>query len=277
MSKFVRSFFAAALLCAVATAASAQPLPVAVEVSGNTANVRIGLAGAPLADLRLDFDDASGLSAAALGISAELVNIGHSGLLARLPDPLAVGIPASLPLLITVEPPLLGGLSFRRQVHVELHTHALAYTAGSRYRLLKAPLGGQFRDITGEVAPGSVRTRGTTGGWSQVLVVLDLRPTDTVVAEKIDYLRTQIAMLSAIEATPLTAELNAVETAVADQRYAAASTGIDAMRARVSARAGTGIPDQWRATRDLNNLAGELQSGLDTLDFSIGFLRDHGL
>ena len=276
MHSLVRSAFALATLLAGINCASAQQLPVSLQVSGNTASVRIGAAASPIADLRLDFDDASGLSASALGVSAELVNISNPALLARLPDPLAVGIPGTLPLLVTVEPPMLGGLTFRRQVHVELHTHALVYTAGSRYRLLKAPLGGQFRDITGEVAPGSVRTRGTTGGFSQFLVVLDLRPTTVPVSQKIAYLRSQIALLPSAEAMPLNAGLDAVEDAVAEESFPAANAGIDAMRARISARAGVAIPDQWRATRDVANVAGELQSGLDTLAFSIGFLRDHG-
>ncbi len=276
MHRFVRSLATLALLCVATVPALAQQVPVAVQASGNTATVRIGPAAAPVADISLDFNDAAGLSPSALGVSAEWINVNHGSLLARLPDPVAVGIPSALPLMVTIEPPLLGGLSFERQVHVELHTHALAYTAGSRLRLFKAPLGGQFRDITGEVAPGSVRTRGTTGGFSQFLVVLDLRPTDAVVAEKIAYLRSQIALLGSSEAMPLGAELDSVEAAVADERFAAANAGIEAMRARVSARAGLAIPDQWRASRDVANVAGELQSGLDTLAFSIGFLRDHG-
>ena len=50
----------------------------------------------------------------------------------------------------------------------------------------------------------------------------------------------------------------------------------EAMRQRVSARAGLAIPQEWRALRDRDNIAGELLAGLDTLVFSIGYLRDHG-
>ena len=83
-------------------------------------------------------------------------------LLARLPGALAQ--PDSLfPLLVTIEPPQAGGLAFHRTVRVEVHTHALVYSAGSNYRLFKAPLGGSFKDITDDVAPGSVRaTRRTS-------------------------------------------------------------------------------------------------------------------
>lgn len=264
------------LALAAPSLSSAQALPLDVTISGESAQVRIGSLATPIADLGLTFDDASGLSAASLGLGAQLVSITSPALLARLPGT-DVTLSPDLPLMITVEPPTLGGLSFQRRVHVEVHTHALAYTAGSRFRLFKAPLDGAFRDVTQAVEPGSVRTRGTTGGFSQFLVALDLRPTDLVVAQKIAWLRGQIALLPALEAAPLNAQLDAVELALGDEHYADAIGSIDAMRARVSARAGTTIPDQWRATRDVANVAGELLSGLDTLAFSIGYLRDYGL
>lgn len=274
MSRFFRTL-ALALALAAPSLSSAQSLPLDVSISGESASVRIGTSAAPVADLELGFDDASGLTAASLGLGAQLVPVTSPALLARLPES-GVALSPDLPLLITVEPPTLGGLAFQRRVHVEVHTHALAYTAGSRFRLFKAPLGGAFRDITQAVEPGSVRTRGTTGGFSQFLVVLDMRPTDLVVAQKIAWLRDQIALLPALEAAPLDAQLDAVELALGDEHYADAIGSIDAMRARVSARAGATIPDQWRATRDVANIAGELLSGLDTLAFSIGYLRDYG-
>lgn len=254
----------------------AQTVPVNVEISGNSALVRIGTSLTPLADLRLDFDDATGLSAASLGVSAQLVDINAGSLLSRLPGAGSALVPGELPLLITIEPPAFGGLSFRRVAHVELHTHALAYTAGSRYRLLKAPLGGSFRDITGSVSPGSVRTRGTTGGFSQFLIVFDARPTLDVVAAKIARLRAEVAKLPALEAAPLDAQLDAIELGLGDGQYADAIGAAEAMRQRVSARAGLAIPQEWRALRDRANIAGEMLAGLDTLVFSIGYLRDHG-
>ena len=266
--------FALALLLAPPVA-QAQSLPVAVTASGDSATVIVGNPAAPLLDLTLDFDDAQGLSPASLGVSANLVSVNSTALLARMPGSL-VTVPAELPAMVSIEPPTLGGLAFDRRVHVDLHTHALPYTAGSRFRLFKAPLGGAFRDVTAAVEPGSVRTRGTTGGFSQFVVVLDLRPTDAVVDEKLDFLRGQAGLLAATESAPLDALIDQVDQAVADGRFADAMAGVDALRARVSARAGLHIPQQWRATRDSANVAGELLAGLDTLAFSIGYLRDYG-
>ena len=274
MSIFFCRTVAMALLLA-ASASQAQSLPVAVSAAGDTATVLVGNPAAPLLEVQFDFDDAQGLSPASLGVSADLVAVNSTTLLARLPGAL-VAVPSELPAMVTIEPPVLGGLVFDRRVHVELHTHALPYTAGSRFRLFKAPLGGAFRDVTSAVEPGSVRTRGTTGGFSQFVVVLDLRPTESVVAEKLDALRAQADQLAATESAPLQAMIDQVELAVADGRFADAMGGVDALRARVSARAGLHIPQTWRATRDTANVAGELLSGLDTLAFSIGYLRDYG-
>lgn len=263
--------------CAASGVALAQPVPVSVAVSGNTATASIGLPGGTLAELILSFDDASGLAASSLGISAELVNPGSTALLARLPDASLTSLPAALPLLITVEPPSLGGLSFRRTVSAEIHTHLLAYTAGSPYRVFKAPLGGAFRDITREVAAGSVRARSSTGAFSQFLILADLRPSATVIAQKFAWLRGEVAGLSSPHRALLEAHLDSAETAVAASQWADAIFELDAFSAYVSAQAGSGIPQQWRALRDQTNSAGELLSGAATLKFSIGYLRDYGL
>jgi hypothetical protein len=264
------------LLLALGTPSQAQELPVAVQTAGNSALLRVGSPASPLAEIKLDFDQVSGLSAAALGVRAELVLPSDAALLARLPDAAAVSLPSSLPLLLTIEPPATLGLDLRRRVHVELHTHALVYQAGSRYRLFKAALGGPFRDISTAVLPGSVRTRGSTGSFSQFLVLLDLRSTDAVVAEKLAWTRDQAAALTGSLRSEVLAALDEVESAVAAGEFAQAALALDAARAAVAAQAGSGVPDRWLAGGSLHNLAGELISGFDTLSFSIGVLRDFG-
>ena len=91
--------------------ASAQSLPVSVEVAGNTATVEVGnlgLNGHPLADLSFTFDDVDGLTAQSIGVSAQVVDLADPLLRARLPDLQSLNLDG-LPLLITVEPPRLGG------------------------------------------------------------------------------------------------------------------------------------------------------------------------
>ena len=257
--------------------ASAQLLTqpaVTVQAGGDTATVDIALQGESLADVTLSFDDASGLSPSSLGVSAQLVSPTQPSLLARLPDGQLNQVPQALPLLVTIEP--LAGFAFERTVRVEVHTHALPYAAGSSFRLFKATQGGKFRDITDEIAPGSVRARGTTGGFSEFLVLSDIRPTGDVIAAKVAWLRNRIALLPHSEQGPFEAYLAAVESSVADGDFAGAMAALDLFRARAANRAGKQLASTWTpATPDAND-AGELVAGAATLGFSIAYLRDFG-
>lgn len=264
-------------LCLCLPWAWAQDLPVTVSVAGNVATVRVDLPTQPqFAEVTLAFDDASGLSAASLGVSAQLVNVSDPALLARLPGGSVEQLQGAFPLMLTIEPPAQGGLSFRRTVHVEIHTHALSYEAGSPLRLFKAPLGGSFRDITDDIAPGSIRARGTTGGFSQFLMLADLRATSDVVAGKFARLQSLLAQVPLAERGPLQMDTDAARAAYAQGRYADALNALDQLRERVQDRAGLAIADEWRATRDLDNTAGELLASANTLGFSIGYQRDYG-
>jgi hypothetical protein len=275
MKAFIRNLLLAAFAFALPTLAVAGSVPVQVSVGSNSATVRVGAATSPLADLSIRFDEATGVTAANLGIKAETVSTTSPALLSRLPSNLT-SLNSSFPVMVTVEPPASGSLVQKRVTHVEVHTHLLSYAAGSRLRLFKAPLGGAFRDITESVQPGSVRTRGTTPGWSQFLVVLDLRPTDAVIAEKMSDLNAELNLLPSSEATPLRNYLNTAQSAIAVGQYEDAIVAIDMFSARVAQRAGTYIPDTWRSARDVHNSAGELLAGANTLLFSLNFRRDYG-
>ncbi|HEU4813115.1 MAG TPA: DUF6689 family protein [Xanthomonadaceae bacterium] len=253
-----------------------QALPVTVQASGDIATVEVKLLDQTLADLTLSFDDASGLSASSLGVTAELVDPNAAALLARLPDGQLNQLAGALPLLVTIEPPASGSLSFDRTVRVELHTHLLSYTPGSSYRLFKAPLGGEFRDITDEIASGSVRARGTTGGFSQFLVLADLRETGTVVAQKVEWLRDRIDLLPAGEQGAFDAYLDTAESAVAGEDFPTAIAALDLLRARAASRAGNQLDATWQPGGSQQNHAGELISGAATLKFSVAYLRDFG-
>lgn len=270
-------WLAAGLLCTASAWASAQSnVPVLVDAAGNDASIVIGDPLNPLADVTLVFQDATGLSPASLGVSVQEVSLTDPALLSRLPDASLTALPAALPLLITIEPPATGGLSFRNTGRLEIHTHALAYAPGSAFRVLKAPLGGAFRDVSDEIAQGSVRARTTYGGFSQFLIVTDLRATGVVINEKIGYLRNRISALPASEQQPFTARLDTAESAIAKADYATAIAAIDEFRARAQARAGSFLANEWRATRDVTNHSGELEAGAATIRFSVAYLRDFG-
>lgn len=278
MSKFAWSskLLVALALAGAASIAAAQSLPVTVEASGNHAHASISLDDVEVAELILDFQDASGLSPSSLGVSAEVVSPLDSALLARLPSTNLTTLTTGLPVMITIEPPASGGLNFRNTGRLEIHTHALPYAVGSSLRVFKAPLGGNFRDVTDEIAEGSVRARSTYGGFSQFLILVDVRTTGTVINEKIGWLRDKVATLPLSERGAFNAKLDEIQTAVALGNYNDALAAVDAFRSRAQARAGQFIANEWRATRDVDNKAGELAAGAATLRFSVAYLRDFG-
>jgi len=260
--------------CGIGFAAQAQSLPVSVDVSGNVASIRIGSGEHSVADVTLTFDEARGLSAGSLGVSASLVDVNDALLLARLPA--GVAVPSAFPLLITIQPPALGGLNFDRTVGVEVHTHALPYTAGSRLRLFKAPLDGDFRDITRSIAPGSVRATGTTGGFSQFLVLADTRGTAAVIADKFVRLRAVADLLPAAQQAPVDDYIDTSEDALAAGDHAGAVAALELLRAHVAQQAGTTISETWLASGGSSNIAGGLLAGASSLQYSIGYQRDFG-
>ncbi|GAB3357848.1 DUF6689 family protein [Lysobacter tyrosinilyticus] len=270
------------LLCVASSVATAQTtpesltLPVTASASGNHAEVVIGPTTQPLAEVLLDFQDATGLSPSSLGASAQLVSLTDLSLLSRLPDINLTTLPSALPLLVTIEPPATGGLSFRNTGRLEIHTHALPYAVGSSLRVFKAPLGGAFRDVTDEIAQGSVRARTTYGGFSQFLILIDARSTGAVIDEKIGWLRDKVAALPLNERGAFNALLNQIDSAVDNGDYATAISAIDNFRTRAANRAGQFIPNEWRALRDVDNQAGNLIAGANTLRFSVAYLRDFG-
>ena len=249
---------------------------VTVNVSGNTATATIVLPGDVGADLTLSFDSAQNLSAPNLGITAQLVNVNASGLLARLPDSLLDSVPAAFPVLITIEPS--GDFSFTNSYLLSVHTHNLSYAPGTPLRLFKAPLGGNFVDITEDVLPGSVDTRGREGGFSQFLIVADLRPNSVVAAGKFSALNTRIA--NAAMPTLLRSQLNATlasaQTAFNANDYVTAISYVDSFRSQVQAAAGTDLANVWRAARDLDNTAGSLDGMASTLRFTLARLLYFG-
>ncbi|GJM09725.1 MAG: hypothetical protein DHS20C11_20010 [Lysobacteraceae bacterium] len=255
-----------------ATLFLSQPVQsgVTVTVNGNTLVADISLANGIGADLTLEFESAIGLTASSVGISADLISRLDTSLLTRLPDGL-VSVPGVFPLLITIEPPSDQALSFSGPVTIDLHTHNLVYTNHSPYRLMKAPLGGDFYDFTQSLGAGSVRSRGRTGGFSQFLIAVDLRDYATVVDDKYADLSAWVTdpAIPKTLVSQLQAKVSASEAARDAGNYIAASDRISELISLVESNAGSSIPNVWRSARDLNNVAGELVGRAASLKFSL--------
>jgi hypothetical protein len=218
----------------------------------------------------LRFEEVTGLNLLSLGLSVQLVNPLDPAFRARLPA--GAGLSA-LPLLLRIEPPSWSGLSFRGVVSLDIHTHLLPYLPASPLRIFSAPLGGQFRDITADMGPGSYRARSIMGGFSEFLIAVDLRPIDQVIATKLSALE---GLLDDYESTmpgsvydDLEERLETIRADVASNALAGAIAEIDDFVEAVEDSSGTVIPNQWRAARDRQNVAGYLRSGALTLRFSL--------
>ena len=251
------------------------PITVSVEIGGDDARISIDAGALPLAldaELLLEFDLVENLCADSLGISATLVDPFDPVLRARLPT--HAHVPLALPLVVRVEPPptsTCGTLAFERTVRAEIHTHLLPYGVDSPLRLYKAPLDGVFRDITSSVEPGSVRTGGRTGGFSEFIVVVELVPSADAAAAKYDALALRAADASIEPAlrTQLASDLAASRAAFDADDRAGAIALLDVFAARVATASPAEIPNRWRATRDLDNVAGDLAGDAASLRYAL--------
>lgn len=244
-----------------------------IQIDGNRVHTEISLAGGSLtADVTLHFADATGLTTSSLGISAEL--LGPLQLLALAPRlPSAVSVPGNFPVLLRIEPPLTGGLSFADAVVLELHTHNLDYVPQTPLRLFKAPLGGTFVDITESMGAGSYRVRGSAGSFSEFLILIDLRTPDLVIDDKFAALTQRLTAAGSRMALDSYSRLNrrllAAQQAWSQRANGEAALALDNFLADVADDSGQGIANRWRASRDLHNDAGELLALARSLRFSL--------
>jgi hypothetical protein len=244
---------------------------VDARVEGNRLTAGIDLAGALDADLAVSFEQAIGLGVATLGLSVEVVSPLNIGLLGRLPA--GATLPSAFPVLLRIEPPAGGGLSFSGVVTVELHTHALQYAPGGPLRLFAASDGGAFKDITEQTDSGSYRVRGSKGSFSEFMIVADLRTAGASIAEKFARLDGTLAAHAAgmdlALYSSLAQRLQAARVAYDSGDHATAIGHTDAFAAEARGASGVRLPDVWRSARDVVNVAGELRAAAATLRYSL--------
>ncbi len=261
---------AIALLC---ISLAAHAIPVTPVITGNQANFTVSLPGGYEVDYELTFQSVIGLSVGSLNITAEVINVNDPLITNRLPSALYNTIPGDLPVMVTIEPPALSGLSFVGTVQVDIHTHNLPYTRRTPLRLFKAQVGGLFHDITDTVSPGSYRARGTTGRFSQFMVVRDMRPKASIITSKMNRLKTSLlAWENSIDVTlygELTNKVNQAEAAILVSDYATADTALTQLLAEIDAANLADIPKVWAAGVLLDNVAGELYAMAKTLRFTL--------
>lgn len=271
----MKNFFVALAATCLFSASAIADGAVSLTVSGTQVEAQIELASGVGADLTITFEEVVGLhsNAAALGISAGEIDPTDLDLIERFPSSQLVSIPAAFPLMISIEPPATGPLAFSGIVSIDLHTHDLNYTANSPLRLFAATAGGPFHDITNTIGMGSYRTGGSKGGFSEFLIVADLRPVTSVIDDKFDRLQAVLddncTEIDSTVLSALQAHLDAAWTSYNAGDLVSAASAVDDFADEAKANSGVAIPSTWRSSGDLVNVAGELRARAATLRFSL--------
>jgi hypothetical protein len=240
-----------------------------VSIDGKLATAEISL-GAVSATLTVEFENVVGLNADNLGLSAKLVDP-LTGLSGRLPS--GVSLPGAFPLVVKISPPDAGSLAFSGVVSIELYTHDLQYTVNSPLRLFSAPDGGSFTDFTTTVSSGSIRTGSSKADFSEFIIAADVRPLATVIQSKYSKIASLLSQHAGVMGNSLHGELSglysASQSAYAGGNLVAAIEYLEAFSDRVVAASGDPLPDVWRSSRDVTNVAGSLRSAAATLRYSL--------
>ncbi len=265
--------FVAVLAAMMVSPVSAQTVDLSID--GNEAHADIELVGVVSAELTIRFEEVVGLSEQSLGLSVSQVDPLSLNLLGRLPDATAISIPSGFPLMISIDPPASGGLSFEGKAEVEIYTTGLHYSPNTPLRLFKSTNDAPFRDITAQTSAGSYRVRGNGGQWSDFLIVADTRPLDQTIADKFTQLDDMLMDASGDIDSSTFGNLQTLF----DDAYAAwladdvsgAIAKLVEFDSAVQAAADAGlVPNVWRSTRDLDNFGGMLRARASTLRYSLG-------
>ena len=233
-------------------------------------------------ELEFETDNLQNLTVACIGISADVLDASEiTDVESRLPHPPpgpSQVIDPAFPVRVTVEPPAGCGLAFENEYEVSYETDDLVYTPGSPYRLVKAPTGGLFRYVTGSITQGSVRSRGSSGGFSEFVIIKDERANPGYEADCVNEYDTLESRLdnSSISLTArhaLQTDLQVSRAAYEAGNFTEAINLLSSFFAHCATYGGEALPNRWRSARDLDNIEGDLVGHADTLRFLMGRLN----
>jgi len=232
-------------------------------------------------EIEFERDGLENLTVECIGITADVLDAAEiTDVNARLPHGTGHGgtqkIDPAFPVRVTVEPPTGCGLTFRNGYDVEIDTPDLVYVPGSKYRFMKAPIGQMFQYVTGAVTSGSVRVRGGGGGFSEFVLIEDTAPQYAPDCNnEYDYIEQRLrdASLSPTARRTLEVDLARSRAAYEAGDFATAIALLAPFEGHCAEYAGEGLPNQWRSTRDLDNVEGDIVGRSDNLRFMMGRLN----
>ncbi|MEC8451167.1 MAG: DUF6689 family protein, partial [Pseudomonadota bacterium] len=204
--------------------------------------------------------------------TAELLDPTDLTITDRLPSALTSAV-SGFPVLVSISPKADAGFGFEGLATVELYTKAIHYTPTIPWRLFTSHDGGEFEDITVLMSSGSIRARGSTGQFSDFIILLDNRPSASVIDDKVASLSSIVNgnrdKISALLETAIDSGINDAQSALAVNDDDAALVAVDSLISLVENASGNEIADVWRSSGDVVNVKGLLLTQLQTLRFSL--------
>ena len=268
---FLRLTFMVALL--LPCAASASSVELNFNQEANSVNADITLSPTVSLDFSIGFEKTVGLTEQNFNVSAELISLTDPRLVNRLPDSLLTTLPAAFPVLISVEPDPAKGFAFSGEAKIELYTKSLHYTQGTPLRLFHAHGDETFQDITLMTGSGSYRVRGSTGQFSDFVVLADLRDNLDVINIKLSDLQDftdRVRQKLSFEAeTQLVDLVEEVSSSLNQSDYAQVKIALNELINLIESDNGTLYPDVCRSSDDITNVRGRLLSLTQTLRYSL--------
>ncbi|XLP06719.1 DUF6689 family protein [Alteromonas marina] len=259
-------------LLLLSTAQAQLVTPTTLTVDDNKIQAKLTLSSLIEVDLSVEFENSIGLNANNIEITAELLDPTDLTITSRLPSVLTSAV-SGFPVLVSISPKPDAGFGFEGLATVELYTKAIHYTPTIPWRLFTSHNGGAFEDITVLMSSGSIRARGSTGQFSDFIILLDNRPSTTVINDKVASLSTTVndnrdEIAPLLEAA-IDSGINDIQSALAINDDDAALTAVDSLITLVDSASGSQIADVWRSSGDLVNVKGLLLTQLQTLRFSL--------
>lgn len=225
-------------------------------------------------DFSISFEHAVGLNETNFKVTAQRVSPFDSSITSRLPDSMHTALHDGFPVLITVTARPDRGFAFTGEAQLELYTQSIDFA--DNLRLFRSHNQGQFEDITTLTAAGSLRAGGSTGQFSDFLILVDNRDPQAQVTAKARELSSYLYSFVDSLGDDVGAELRALsrnaEAHVYEGRFNAAAAIVNNFIRVLERTSGESIPDVWRSSDDIENVKGELLTRARNLRFTLSQL-----
>ncbi|WP_194757391.1 DUF6689 family protein [Aliidiomarina indica] len=225
-------------------------------------------------DFSISFEHAVGLNETNFKVTAQRVSPFDASITSRLPDSMLTALHDSFPVLITVTARPDRGFAFTGEAQLELYTQSIDFA--DNLRMFRSHNQAQFEDITTLTAAGSLRARGSTGQFSDFLILVDNRDPQAQAVAKVQemssYLYSYVDSLGDEVGSELRALSRNAENHVHEGRYNAAASMVNNFIRVLERTSGDSIPDVWRSSDDIENVKGELLTRARNLRFTLSQL-----